>query len=94
MSVKSEDIADRQLPGSGFYSEGDPRIKIEEYDADTGEMELVDMSTAMTRTPLMYEALRAATGKSMPPGPGYAQMFDQRQVKIELHHHPAPSVPA
>jgi hypothetical protein len=94
MSVKSEDMADRQLPAGGFYSKGDPRIKIEQYDADSGEMELVDVPKAMTRTPLMYEAFMAAAKEESAFRPGHTQMFDQRQVKIELHHHPAPPVAA
>ena len=94
MSVKSEDMADRQLPAGGFYSKGDPRIKIEQYDADSGEMELVDVPKAMTRTPLMYEAFMAAAKEESAFRPGHTQMFDQRKVKIEVHHHPAPPVAA
>ena len=94
MSVKSEDMADRQLPAGGFYSKGDPRIKIEQYDADSGEMELVDVPKAMTRTPLMYEAFMAAAKEESAFRPGHTQMFDQRKVKIEVHHHLAPPVAA
>jgi len=94
ISVKSEGVADRQLPAGGFYSKDNPRIKIEQYDADSGEMELVDVPRAMAHTPLMYEAFMAAAREETAFRSGHTQMFDQHPVKIELHHHPAPPVAA